>query len=32
MRYRYDVKREGVQAVTDLIAAHAPWLPVRYAF
>jgi spore photoproduct lyase family protein len=32
VRYRNDVKREGVQAVTDLIAAHAPWLRVRYAF
>src|SRR5919202_1224099 len=30
VRYRNDVKREGVQAVTDLIAAHAPWLRVRY--
>jgi spore photoproduct lyase family protein len=32
VRYRNDVKREGVQAVTDLIAARAPWLRVRYAF
>ena len=32
VRYRNDVKREGVRAVTDLIAAHAPWLRVRYAF
>ena len=32
VRYRNDRKREGVQAVTDLIAAHAPWLRVRYAF
>jgi spore photoproduct lyase family protein len=32
VRYRNDVKREGVQAVTDLIAGHAPWLRVRYAF
>jgi spore photoproduct lyase family protein len=32
VRYRNTVKREGVQAVTDLIAAHAPWLRVRYAF
>ena len=32
VRYRNNVKREGVHAVTDLIAAHAPWLRVRYAF
>ena len=32
VRYRNDVKRTGVQAVTDLIAANAPWLRVRYAF
>ena len=32
VRYRNDVKRAGVQSVTDLIAAHAPWLRVRYAF
>jgi hypothetical protein len=32
VRYRNTVKREGVQAVTDLIAAHAPWLRVRYSF
>jgi spore photoproduct lyase family protein len=32
VRYRNDVKREGVSAVQDLIAAHAPWLRVRYAF
>jgi hypothetical protein len=32
VRYRNDVKRAGVQAVTDLIAANAPWLRVRYAF
>ena len=32
VRYRNNVKREGVQAVTDLIAAHTPWLRVRYAF
>jgi spore photoproduct lyase family protein len=32
VRYRNDVKRAGVQAVTDLIAASAPWLRVRYAF
>ena len=32
VRYRNDVKRAGVQSVQDLIAAHAPWLRVRYAF
>ena len=32
VRYRNDVKREGVSAVQHLIAARAPWLRVRYAF
>jgi hypothetical protein len=32
VRYRNHVKREGAPAITDLIAAHAPWLRVRYAF
>ncbi|WP_252439493.1 spore photoproduct lyase family protein [Pseudonocardia humida] len=32
VRYRNDRKREGVRGVQDLIAAHAPWLRVRYAF
>jgi spore photoproduct lyase family protein len=32
VRYRNNHKREGVRALTDLIAAHAPWLRVRYAF
>jgi spore photoproduct lyase family protein len=32
VRYRNDVKRDGVQRLRDLIAAHAPWLTVRYAF
>jgi spore photoproduct lyase family protein len=32
VRYRNDHKREGVQGIQDLIAAHAPWLRVRYAF
>ncbi|GHE95456.1 hypothetical protein GCM10017776_09880 [Streptomyces griseoluteus] len=32
VRYRNDVKREGVRRVTELVAAHAPWLRVRYAF
>ena len=31
VRYRNNIKRDGVQAVTD-IAAHAPWLRVRSAF
>jgi spore photoproduct lyase family protein len=32
VRYRNDRKREGVQVLQDLIATHAPWLRVRYAF
>ena len=32
VRYRNDVKREGVARLTDLIAQTAPWLRVRYAF
>jgi spore photoproduct lyase family protein len=32
VRYRNNHKREGVAALRDLIAAHAPWLRVRYAF
>jgi spore photoproduct lyase family protein len=32
VRYRNDVKRAGVERVTALIAEHAPWLRVRYAF
>lgn len=32
VRYRNEVKRAGVQSVQDMIAAHAPWLRVRYAF
>ena len=32
VRYRNDVKRAGVARLTALIAAHAPWLDVRYAF
>jgi spore photoproduct lyase family protein len=32
VRYRNDVKRAGVARVQALIAAHAPWLTVRYAF
>ncbi len=32
VRYRNDVKREGVARLRSLIAAHAPWLDERYAF
>jgi spore photoproduct lyase family protein len=32
VRYRNDVKRAGVERLQELIAAHAPWLRVRYAF
>ncbi|MGY1730187.1 spore photoproduct lyase family protein [Geodermatophilus sp. SYSU D01045] len=32
VRYRNDVKRAGVERLRELIAAHAPWLRVRYAF
>ncbi|MGY1830101.1 spore photoproduct lyase family protein [Geodermatophilus sp. SYSU D01180] len=32
VRYRNDVKRAGVERLRALIAAHAPWLRVRYAF
>ena len=32
VRYRNDVKRAGVERITALIGAHAPWLRVRYAF
>jgi spore photoproduct lyase family protein len=32
VRYRNNVKAAGVNALTELIAAHAPWLRVRYAF
>jgi spore photoproduct lyase family protein len=32
VRYRNDVKRAGVQRLRALIAEHAPWLRVRYAF
>jgi len=32
VRYRNDVKRRGVDLLKELIAAHAPWLRVRYAF
>jgi len=32
VRYRNDVKRAGVARLRSLIAEHAPWLDVRYAF
>ncbi|MGY1810222.1 spore photoproduct lyase family protein [Blastococcus sp. SYSU D00669] len=32
VRYRNDVKRAGVERLRDLVAAHAPWLTIRYAF
>jgi len=32
VRYRNDVKRAGVQRLSELVAAHAPWLRIRYAF
>ncbi|HUR75182.1 MAG TPA: spore photoproduct lyase family protein [Sporichthya sp.] len=32
VRYRNNVKREGVETLLGLIAARTPWLRVRYAF
>ncbi len=32
VRYRNDVKRAGVDRLRQLIAHHAPWLRIRYAF
>ncbi|MGY1778809.1 spore photoproduct lyase family protein [Geodermatophilus sp. SYSU D01036] len=32
VRYRNDVKWAGVERLRALVAAHAPWLRVRYAF
>jgi spore photoproduct lyase family protein len=32
VRYRNDVKRAGATRVQELVAAHAPWLRIRYAF
>jgi spore photoproduct lyase family protein len=32
VRYRNDVKRAGVSRLQELVAAHAPWLRIRYAF
>ncbi|MFE2439293.1 spore photoproduct lyase family protein, partial [Streptomyces sp. NPDC059409] len=32
VRYRVDVKTEAVGRLRALVAAHAPWLRIRYAF
>ncbi|MGY1743974.1 spore photoproduct lyase family protein [Blastococcus sp. SYSU D00695] len=32
VRYRNDVKRAGVERLRELVARHAPWLRIRYAF
>ncbi len=32
VRYRNGVKRAGVDRLQELVAAHAPWLRIRYAF
>ncbi|MFJ9718556.1 spore photoproduct lyase family protein [Streptomyces sp. NPDC101213] len=32
VRYRNQVKAEALDALRDLIGAHAPWLRIRYAF
>ncbi|MFE6905715.1 spore photoproduct lyase family protein [Streptomyces erythrochromogenes] len=32
VRYRGDVKAAAVAAMRELVAAHAPWLRIRYAF
>lgn len=32
VRYRNNVKADGVQKLRDLVAAEAPWLQIRYAF
>ncbi|MFH9657038.1 spore photoproduct lyase family protein [Streptomyces sp. NPDC017248] len=32
VRYTNRVKAEGVATLRDLVAAHAPWLRIRYAF
>jgi spore photoproduct lyase family protein len=32
VRYRAGVKRAGVARLRELVAAHAPWLRIRYAF
>jgi spore photoproduct lyase family protein len=32
VRYRNDVKRNGVARLRELVSRHAPWLTIRYAF
>ncbi|MGW2273447.1 spore photoproduct lyase family protein [Streptomyces yangpuensis] len=32
VRYRHDVKAGAVATMRELVAAHAPWLRIRYAF
>lgn len=32
VRYRSTVKAEAVETVRGLVAAHTPWMPIRYAF
>ena len=32
VRYRVDVKRRAVARFRELVAVHAPWLAIRYAF
>jgi spore photoproduct lyase family protein len=32
VRYRNDVKRDGVERLRQLVERHAPWLRIRYAF
>ncbi|MDT0276771.1 spore photoproduct lyase family protein [Blastococcus goldschmidtiae] len=32
VRYRNDVKRDGVQRLQRLVERHAPWLRIRYVF
>ncbi|WP_329041711.1 spore photoproduct lyase family protein [Streptomyces sp. NBC_00178] len=32
VRYRGTVKAEAVETVRGLVAAHTPWMPIRYAF
>ncbi len=32
VRYHHQVKAGAVRTLRDLVAAHAPWLRIRYAF
>ncbi|CAM5603764.1 Spore photoproduct lyase family protein OS=Streptomyces cyaneofuscatus OX=66883 GN=G3I52_31490 PE=4 SV=1 [Streptomyces cyaneofuscatus] len=32
VRYARDIKRDALARLRELIAEHAPWLRVRYAF